>query len=204
MGRIARDLTGQRFGNLVAEYRIAADKAGYVRWACTCDCGATHNVRSSYLVNGTVTRCRRCQRLNIVPDAAYGVTVVDTWVHGAGLDGGFAVARDAQGVVKALTTWSRVAQNLNREPESITLVRRAMRRLVEAGHVRAAADKEGPKRWMRRVNVRANAPRFMTPWPEMLAQWLAAGGSIEEAHPDARPPSPPRTVPVVLGATSTP
>lgn len=202
MGRVARDLTGQRFGNLVAEYRVTADKAGYARWACTCDCGATHNVRSSYLVNGTVTRCRRCQRMNVIPEAAFGVTVVDTWVHGVGLEGGFAVARDAMGVVKALTPWSRASQNLNREPEGFVLVQRCMKQLATTGHVRPAADKEGPKRWMRRVNVQAKAPHRLVGWPEMLRQWIAAGGAVEDAHPEARPPTPPRRVPILLGGTN--
>lgn len=198
MGRTARDLTGQRFGNLVAEYRITGDSAGYARWACTCDCGATHNVRSSYLVNGTVTRCRHCQRMNTEPETAFGETVVDTWVHGVGLEGGFAVARDAAGVVKALTPWSRVRQNLNREPQEFTLVRRATKLLAQAGHVRPPADKEGPARWMRRVNVRAAAPHRLVAWPVLLQEWVKAGGSIEDAHPDARPPAPPRVVPAFV------
>lgn len=206
MGRRASDLTGQRFGSLVAEYRAGNDKAGYAMWVCTCDCGGMHHVRSANLKSEAVTRCKRCQRLNLNPNTAEGgvnLTVVDTWVHAVGLEGGFAVARDAAGVVKALTPWSRQAQNLNREPEGFVLVRRCMKLLVQAGHVRPPADKEGPKRWLHRVNVQANAPRRLVGWPEMLRQWLAAGGSIENAHPDARPPAPMRVVPIAISPLDT-
>lgn len=48
------DLTGRRFGRLVA-IRLAS--RGPARWDCVCDCGNNHNVDSMQLKHG---RCRSC------------------------------------------------------------------------------------------------------------------------------------------------
>lgn len=45
------DLTGQRFGMLVAIQRVGA------RWACQCDCGAYTNVPTAKLRNGHTKSC---------------------------------------------------------------------------------------------------------------------------------------------------
>lgn len=67
----ARDLTGQRFGNLVAIARDGAkeradtvrrDLAGKVArrrafWQCRCDCGASTSVLAAYLTTGGTKSC---------------------------------------------------------------------------------------------------------------------------------------------------
>ena len=55
----ASDLTGQRFGHLVALSRVSRQMEGRQRtyWACRCDCGATLDVRLSNLIQGTTTSC---------------------------------------------------------------------------------------------------------------------------------------------------
>lgn len=50
-----RDLTGQRFGKLVAERRLTDDRAG--RWECRCDCGELVLIRVGDLRRGTARSC---------------------------------------------------------------------------------------------------------------------------------------------------
>lgn len=45
------DLTGQRFGSLVARVRVG------MQWSCDCDCGAVTVVRVGDLNNGNVSSC---------------------------------------------------------------------------------------------------------------------------------------------------
>lgn len=52
-----KDLTGQRFGKLVAIEPIGQDKYKNVIWRCKCDCGRTHDVVSRALVNGHTKSC---------------------------------------------------------------------------------------------------------------------------------------------------
>jgi hypothetical protein len=56
MGRRIRDLTGQRFGALVA-VRLAGRRAGKTVWACRCDCGAEVEAPLWALRDGWRTSC---------------------------------------------------------------------------------------------------------------------------------------------------
>lgn len=49
--RAKHDLSGRRFGDLVARTRIGDS------WICDCDCGGVHTVRTGHLSAGSVTRC---------------------------------------------------------------------------------------------------------------------------------------------------
>jgi len=60
-----RDLTGQRFGRLVAIRPTAERKNGYVIWECKCDCGNITLIRSSYLKNGKVMSCGCLQNAKV-------------------------------------------------------------------------------------------------------------------------------------------
>jgi hypothetical protein len=53
---IQLELTDQRFGKLLA-IKKSFKKSGLIYWECLCDCGKTHFVRSSLLVNGKVKSC---------------------------------------------------------------------------------------------------------------------------------------------------
>ena len=55
--RQAGDLTGQRFGRLVALHSIGGRSAGYLRWRCACDCGQETDLRSNSLTSGEVVSC---------------------------------------------------------------------------------------------------------------------------------------------------
>ena len=53
----ALDLTGQRFGKLVALERAPKRNDKYTRWICQCDCGNTTEVLDSLLKNGSTKSC---------------------------------------------------------------------------------------------------------------------------------------------------
>jgi hypothetical protein len=58
----ALDLTGQRFGKLVALDRAGSNKHGQCLWLCKCDCGGTKGVISSYLTSGKTKSCGCLER----------------------------------------------------------------------------------------------------------------------------------------------
>lgn len=57
MNKPKKDLTGQRFGRLVALEVVGKSNAHGVLWKCKCDCGNEKNVRSGYLLEGGTTSC---------------------------------------------------------------------------------------------------------------------------------------------------
>jgi hypothetical protein len=52
-----KDLTGKRFGKLIALSFSHEDKHGNSHWNCICDCGTNTIKNSSYLNNGDTTSC---------------------------------------------------------------------------------------------------------------------------------------------------
>lgn len=52
-----RDLTGQRFGRLVALEVSGRNKYGNLMWLCKCDCGNMHTVPSGKLIQGKSKSC---------------------------------------------------------------------------------------------------------------------------------------------------
>lgn len=52
------DLTGQRFGKLVAERPIGKTEHGFTLWHCRCDCGGSIDVESRRLKAGLVKDCQ--------------------------------------------------------------------------------------------------------------------------------------------------
>lgn len=59
-----RDLSGQRFGRLMAVSPAGATPAGAYRWHCRCDCGAQKVVTGMHLVSGDTASCG-CLRRDI-------------------------------------------------------------------------------------------------------------------------------------------
>lgn len=53
----AKNLAGQRFGNIVAVEPTPGRKNGYTIWRCLCDCGRTVEAASRNLKNGWTTTC---------------------------------------------------------------------------------------------------------------------------------------------------
>ena len=54
------NITGQRFGRLVAQRIDHKGKEGHYYWLCKCDCGNMKVARISYLRNGAITSCGKC------------------------------------------------------------------------------------------------------------------------------------------------
>jgi|KBSMisStaDraftv2_1062788.scaffolds.fasta_scaffold494590_2 hypothetical protein len=51
-----KDITGQRFGRLVAIVRMES-ASRHTRWFCHCDCGAEKSILSTHLVRGLIRSC---------------------------------------------------------------------------------------------------------------------------------------------------
>ena len=51
------DLTGQRFGQLVAIRRVGTNKSGSATWLCKCDCGNEKEINAASLRYGTSKSC---------------------------------------------------------------------------------------------------------------------------------------------------
>jgi hypothetical protein len=54
------DITGKRFGELVAVDYIRSTKSGQSVWAFKCDCGTLVNIVHSNVLTGRTKRCRKC------------------------------------------------------------------------------------------------------------------------------------------------
>lgn len=52
-----RDLSGQRFGKLVAVKRNGKTRLGMIKWDCNCDCGSVCNVSMGCLTSGHTRSC---------------------------------------------------------------------------------------------------------------------------------------------------
>lgn len=77
------DITGRRFGRLVAIDRVAA-RTGPAVWLFQCDCGRRHQAKASYVVRGRARSCG-CLRAEKVSLAAHkhglaGTRIYNIWV----------------------------------------------------------------------------------------------------------------------------
>ena len=52
-----RDITGRRFGRLVAVRSLGQGESWQLRWLCRCDCGKTVAVYKNNLVSGHTRSC---------------------------------------------------------------------------------------------------------------------------------------------------
>lgn len=59
MPRLAKDMTGQRFGTLVVHSREGTDEHGRATWFCHCDCGGCASVTGNNLRSGNTRTCGR-------------------------------------------------------------------------------------------------------------------------------------------------
>jgi hypothetical protein len=73
MTRKALDLTGKRFGQLIAIKRNGSEKKrGNALWLCQCDCGNLTTTRSSYLRKGVTKSCGCFRNTRLIdPEAAF-------------------------------------------------------------------------------------------------------------------------------------
>lgn len=61
------DLSGVRFGDLVAIKEVGKDKCGHYLWECKCNCGRTTVTRASNLAIGHTLSCG-CRRITFKED----------------------------------------------------------------------------------------------------------------------------------------
>lgn len=67
--RISKDLTGKRFGRLVAVKMVPAPNMSHnYHWLCWCDCGGTTVANGAALTNGTRVSCGCLRQENWGPD----------------------------------------------------------------------------------------------------------------------------------------
>lgn len=59
-----KDITGQRFGSLVAVRQHGRDPWGQLLWLCSCDCGQDHVATGGNLRSGTTKSCG-CRRVEV-------------------------------------------------------------------------------------------------------------------------------------------
>lgn len=59
---VYKDITGERFGRLVALNDVGRNKRGWVLWVCCCDCGNTITVPGIYLRSKNTRSCGCLQR----------------------------------------------------------------------------------------------------------------------------------------------
>lgn len=52
-----KDLSGKRFGRLIAIERTGKNNRGYSVWRCKCDCGNESTVASFHLIDGSISSC---------------------------------------------------------------------------------------------------------------------------------------------------
>lgn len=59
--KLARNITNQRFGSLVAIRPINKRRSGQLIWECKCDCGNIHHAAVDNLCRSKVRRCPTCR-----------------------------------------------------------------------------------------------------------------------------------------------
>lgn len=57
LAKHAKDITGQRFGRLVALGPVVERKGGQIMWLCRCDCGNLTTIRSQGIRSGRTQSC---------------------------------------------------------------------------------------------------------------------------------------------------
>ena len=62
LGKTSVDLTGQRFGQLIAVRPTSKRQKGCIVWECKCDCGKTTFANTNNLRSGNSTSCG-CSRI---------------------------------------------------------------------------------------------------------------------------------------------
>lgn len=60
-GKCCDDITGKRYGNLVAIRKVGKDKRNNTIWEVQCDCGKSKDIRAVNFKGGTTTSCGSCQ-----------------------------------------------------------------------------------------------------------------------------------------------
>lgn len=76
-----KDLSGQRFGRLIAIEFYGSDERGEAKWRCECDCGNTIIVAGSRLRNGATKSCG-CYRRELTAKRSSSIKTKGNTKHG--------------------------------------------------------------------------------------------------------------------------
>lgn len=74
-----RDLSGVRFGKLVAVSIDASNTKRLTKWLCKCDCGTESSAYTANLVRGATKSCGCSQTSQFIKHAKYGEKVYRVW-----------------------------------------------------------------------------------------------------------------------------
>ena len=72
-GRRMKDLTGQRFGRLVAVERLDRKRGNSYLWRCKCDCGSETEAAVNALISGNTTSCG-CAKIDALRERAIDIS----------------------------------------------------------------------------------------------------------------------------------
>lgn len=73
-----KDITGQRFGRLVAVSRYGINRSRAITWLCKCDCGREHIVNGKALKSGRSRSCG-CLPTNPKQHGWVNTTIYNSW-----------------------------------------------------------------------------------------------------------------------------
>lgn len=74
-----KDLTGLRFGKLIATVIDTSNTNRMTKWICKCDCGSESSAYLSNLVRGKTKSCGCGQTSHFIKHAMYGTKVYRVW-----------------------------------------------------------------------------------------------------------------------------
>jgi hypothetical protein len=74
-----RDISGVRFGKLIAEVIDDSNAKRLTKWICKCDCGAKSSVYMTNLVRGLTKSCGCSQTSQFLKHAMYGKKAYRAW-----------------------------------------------------------------------------------------------------------------------------
>ena len=79
------DLTGQRFGRLVAIERKGVNSSGHITWLCRCDCGSEAVIASDSLICGRTKSCsclnNEILKKNATTHGQYNSRLYAVWIN---------------------------------------------------------------------------------------------------------------------------
>lgn len=110
--KISNDLTGKRFGKLVAIKSTGNKRRRYIEWECLCDCGNTAYVASGDLNLGSVTSCGCKKAINDITGQRFGTLTVIRLLdeRGSGSTAMWECQCDCGAMIKARGTLLRYGQ----------------------------------------------------------------------------------------------
>ncbi len=101
MGQKARDLMGQKFGELTAIKIVDATPSGKV-WECLCSCGNKTNVLSTRLISGKTKSCGHLKHTSKVLNEAIGKKFGRLTIVEKGTEDGYCICKCDCGNIKEI------------------------------------------------------------------------------------------------------